>query len=245
MITRDKVLGQAVDQCMKDLYSLATPKVNWNQFIQDNKDYLEREKILDQYRDALHNKEANPEKWEEWNNKYPDWIDKSRVECIGPKPYEFYFLPREIMKSICDDYVYAYNIDTQKHLLNTIQILKDYCKEPIVDKWIEGENGNPGHRGYAHPKNLKEQIKELLGDIAEDNDYYPNRICEKFFEFLDMAGKFYNWNRDLNSFNMSVYLGASPNSNKKAVIENWKKYKGVDIEIDEEQMIKDYYGDDE
>ena len=66
----------------------------------------------------------------------------------------------------------------------------------------------------------------------------------KFFEFLDMAGKFYNWNRDLNSFNMTVYLGPSPNSNKQSVIDNWKKYKNQDIEIDEEQIKKDYYGEE-
>ena len=52
-------------------------------------------------------------------------------------------------------------------------------------------------------------------------------------------------NQLLNSFNVSVYLGASPNSNKKAVIENWKKYRNQDIEIDEEQIKKDYYGEDE
>ena len=245
MITRDKVLGQAVDQCMKELYSLATPKIDWDQFLEDNMTYVAKEKTWSQYRDAFHRKEENPEKWEEWNNRHPEWLDKSITDCIGPKPYEFYFLPREIMKEVCDQYVYAYNIDSQQRLLDTIHILKEYCKEPILDKYIEGENGNPGHRGYEHPDNLKQEIIKILGDIAVDNDYYQNTICDKFFEFLDMAGKFYNWNRDLNSFNMSVYLGASPNSNKEAVIENWKKYKGVDIEIDEEKMIKDYYGDDE
>ena len=60
-----------------------------------------------------------------------------------------------------------------------------------------------------------------------------------------MAGKFFRWDRDLNSFKMSVYLGPSPNSNKKAVIENWKKYRNKDIEINEERIIKEYfYGED-
>ena len=60
-----------------------------------------------------------------------------------------------------------------------------------------------------------------------------------------MAGNFYNWNRDLNAFNTTVYLGASPCSNKEAVIKNWKEFKNKDIEINEEQIKKDYYGDDE
>ena len=72
-----------------------------------------------------------------------------------------------------------------------------------------------------------------------------NKLQDKFFEFLDMAGNFYNWNGDLNSFNTSVYLGVSPNSNKKAVIENWKKYRNIDIEIDEEQIKKNYYGEED
>lgn len=48
-----------------------------------------------------------------------------------------------------------------------------------------------------------------------------------------MAGEFYNWNRDLNAFNTTVYLGPSPNSNKQDVIENWKKYRNKDIIIDD------------
>lgn len=44
---------------------------------------------------------------------------------------------------------------------------------------------------------------------------------------------------------MSAGLGPSPNSNKQAVIDNWKKYRNQDIEINEEQIKKDYYGEDE
>ena len=66
----------------------------------------------------------------------------------------------------------------------------------------------------------------------------------KFFEFLDMAGNFFNWNREINSFGMSVYLGPSPNSNKDAVIKNWKKYRNTDIEIDEDAIKREYYGED-
>ena len=56
---------------------------------------------------------------------------------------------------------------------------------------------------------------------------------DKFFKFLDMAGNFYEFNRYLNGFNMHVYLGGTPSSNKESVIENWKKYRNIDIEIDE------------
>ena len=236
MINRDDVLSKAVDDCLEELYTLVVPKVTWEEFKEECKIYSEKYK-----------------KWESEKS------DKSKKECIGPAPYEFYYLPREIMKDICDSYVDVYKIDSQQELLDTINILKDYCKCPIVDKYIDDwtdETGfhHPGYRSYDHPDNLEREIFSIL---KENSNYWKSAIGEanpsdlskelqnKFFEFLDMAGKFYNWNRDLNSFNISVYLGPSPNSNKEAVIENWKKYRNQDIIIDEEQIKKDYYGEED
>ena len=221
MITRDDVLTQACDQCMKELYEYAVPHVTWEQFKKECEEYSK--------------------KYKEWEVKRKDeWKGKPIDECIGPKPFEFYYLPREIMKDICDNYVHAYNIDNQQNLLDIISILKDYCKDPVIDKWIEGENGNPGHRGYDHPDDLAVQVNDILNNKHPETELVVN----KFFEFLDMAGSFYNWNRDLNSFNMTVYLGPSPNSNKEAVIKNWKKYRNQDIEIDENKIKENYYGED-
>ena len=141
-------------------------------------------------------------------------------------------------------------MDHQQELLDTIEIIKSYCKEPIVDKYIEGENGFPGHRGYDHPDNLEKELQTKLREKAGFSvtntgiENLSKELQDKFFEFLDMAGKFYNWNRDLNSFNMTVYLGPSPNSNKQAVIDNWKQYRNKDIEIDEKQIKEDYYGEE-
>ena len=35
-MTRNEVLGQAVDQCMKELYSYAQPSIDWDDFIEEN-----------------------------------------------------------------------------------------------------------------------------------------------------------------------------------------------------------------
>lgn len=220
-MTRKKVLANAIDNCRKELYSLAQPKVSWEEFIEENKIYNKKYK-----------------EWEENRENHPEWEGKSIVECIGPRPYEFYYLPRNVMKEICDSYVSAYKMDGQQELLDTIEVLKNYCEEPIVDKYIEDytdEYGNhhPGYRSYDHPDNLEKEIEKILGDVAIDNTYYQHAILNKFFEFLDMAGEFFCWNKDLAAFNMSVYLGSSPNSNKEAVIKNWKEYKDKEIEIDD------------
>ena len=219
-MTRREVLSNAVTECLKELYSWATPKIDWEEFLKENKIYTEKYT-----------------KWEVLENRPPI------LEYCGPRPYEFYYLPSDIFNDIKESYVYAYKLDGQKELLDTIEILKNYCKEPIVDKYIEGKGNEPGYRGYDHPDNLEKQLYDLVPDTGFDKSKMSKEIQDKFFEFLDMAGNFFNWNRDLNSFYMSVCLGASPNSNKQAVIDNWKKYRKQDIEIDEEQIKKDYYGE--
>ena len=245
-MTRNDVIQQAVDQCLKELYSYVQPKVSWEDFIKEAESYSKKYKTWKNYMAASSNKEKNPELWLQYQATFKDWENKSMEECIGPRPFEFYFLPADILKDICENYVYAYQLDSQQELLNIIQILKNYCREPIIDEWIEGKDGDPGHRGYKHPDNLEKEIYKYLDSNFTGVEFEHAEILkDKFFEFLDMAGKFYNWNRDLNTFNCSVYLGPSPNSNKKAVIENWKKYRNQDIEIDEEQIKKDYYGEDE
>ena len=227
MITKDKILSRAVDECLKELYSYVQPSITWEQF----------------------EKEC-----EEYSKKYIEWKNlKERPnieEYCGPRPYEFHYLPKEIMKDICDSYVYAYRFDQQQELLDTIEVLKNYCKEPIVDKYIDDwtdETGfrHPGYRSYDYPDNLVKEITKILTKYDDSMDSEQGEeIVNKFFGFLDMAGNFFNWNRDLNSFNASVYLGPSPNSNKEAVIKNWKEYRNQDIEIDEEQIKKNYYGEE-
>lgn len=225
-MTRHEVLEQACDQCMKELYEYAVPHVTWEQFKKECEEYSIRYK-----------------EWESKSNN--EWKDKSITECIGPKPYEFYYLPKEILDNICNSYVYAYKLNAKQELLDTICVLKNYCKEPIVDKYIEGElreDGTrwPGHRGYDHPDNLAVQVNDILNNKHPETEL----VINKFFEFLDMAGNFFNWNRELNSFNVTVYLGPSPNSNREAVIKNWKKYRNQDIEINETEIEKNYYGEE-
>ena len=232
-ISRDNVISQAVDDCMKDLYSLVQPSVEWDDFVKQCKEHSNKHRIWEQFNHAFHNREKDEKTWKRELTKYPNWENKSVKECIGPKPYEFYYLPKEVMKEITDSYVYAYRLDQKQELLDTIEILKDYCKKPIVDKYIKYDGNEPGYRGYDNPDNLEKVISDYIDETIWDSSLDCKIIVNKFFEFLDMAGNFFKWDRDLNTFNMNVYLGASPNSNKEVVIENWKKYRNVDVEIDE------------
>lgn len=244
MIFRETVIKTAVLECLKELYSYAVPRIAWDRFVDECKAYNNKYKAWKNYNKAFKEKENKPEIWIQYKCTFINWENKSVKECIGPNPSEFYYLPKEIINDIVNSYIYAYRLDQQQELFDTIEILKNYCKNPIVDKYIK-EEGEPGYRGYEHPDNLEKEIKKILGDVAEDNEYYQHKLQDKFFEFLDMAGNFYNWNSELNAFNMSIYLGSCPNSNKETVIENWKKYKNKDFEINDELIKKEYYGDDE
>ena len=245
MIFRENVIETAILECLKELYSYVVPKITWDKFIDECKVYNNKYKAWENYNKAFKEKENKPEIWIQYECTFRDWENKSVEECIGPKPFEFYYLPEEILNDVVNSYIHAYRLDQQQELLDTIEILKNYCKDPIIDKYIK-EEGESGYRGYDHPDNLEKEIVKILGDVAIDNEYYQYSLQDKFFEFLDMAGKFFNWNSELNNFKNSIYIfGPAPNSNKEAVIENWKKYRNQDIEINDELIKKEYYGDDE
>lgn len=222
MITRRDVIADAADKCMKELYSLAQPTITWEDFIKENKEFIKKE--------------------EEYY-KLPKENRISYKEFMGPKPYEFYYLPKEVLKEVVDNYIYAYEIDEHQNLLDTIDLLKKYCDDPIEEFYHPGEGKNPGYRDYRHPDNLATCLISELKEYTS-SDISEEIICKAkdlFFKFLDMAGKFYNSHWWLNSFNTTVYLGASPNSNKESVIENWKKYRNKDIEIDESKYNEENY----
>lgn len=143
----------------------------------------------------------------------------SKEERQGAKLYESHYLPMKIYKSIEEDFVEAYELKSD--LPEIIETLKNYFKEPIVDKWIEGKTEHePGHRGYEHPEPM-------------DDETY-----EKACKYMDMANEFFNWNRDYMTFvfNVSNY---SPCSNRGTVEKWWHEHGDPDFKLPED----DYWVD--
>jgi hypothetical protein len=223
-MTRHEVLEMASIACLKELYSKAQPAINWDDLMEENRLYSKA--------------------YKQWESLYKESPEKagSVLDFCGPRPYEFYYLPKEVLKEIADSYIDAYYIDSQQNLLNIIDTLKNYCLSPIKESYIKESDGET-RRGYVHPDNIKKTIQSLLQAFYSNSDcdssYVSDELVKIFFEFLDDAGGFYTWNRDLTAFNMSVYLGPSPCSNKETVIKNWKLYRNKDIKIDDSIYIED------
>lgn len=141
------------------------------------------------------------------------------------KLFNRHYLPSEVHTFILEDVADAYEVKSD--LPNIIQILKDYFKKPIVDKWIEGKNEHdPGHRGYEHPEPMPEEHRV---------------VAEKY---MDMANEFFSWNRDLNCLYFNV-CNVSPCSNRETV-EKWYHENGdPDFKIPDDSWWDHSWSDDD
>lgn len=141
----------------------------------------------------------------------------------GLRMFERHYLPQGIHQTILEDVADAYELRSQ--LPEIIEVLKNYFAEPIVDKWIEGENAHdPGHRGYEHPEPMPDAYRAVAG------------------QYMDMANDFFNWNADLNKFYFNV-CNVSPSSNRDTV-EKWHHEHGEpDFKLPEDDYWVDGWDD--
>lgn len=179
-----------------------------------------REAIIRCTKELYENAQPHVE-WEDFVKQNKEWTEGS------PKPFEFYYLPEKVFRDIVDSYVHAYKIESS--LGAHIDLLLGYFLDPIIDTYVKKDD-SPGYRGYEH-------IKPLGDLIGADNLAYV-------YDYANKAREFYSYNADLNNFNISIYLGATPNSNKEAVIQNWKKYRNTDIVIDDSAYDENLDDDD-
>lgn len=128
--------------------------------------------------------------------------------------YMHHYLSHEDCKYIIDKYVNFYNLE-DKFKDHCDILIRDITKGCSKDKWIEGKDGFPGHRGY-------EEVPPLEDKIGIEN-------VDKVVDFINMRRNFYRFNRKCESFYFTTW-NYSPTSNKESVIEYWEK-QGKSIEI--------------
>ena len=207
---------------MKEYYNLPLKTENGSQYIV--RPAVSRDDVLfqaiDNCLDLMFRASYPSITLEEYKKLHEEMPEEQRENAML---YESHYLPWKVYRAIEEDFVEAY--DLKSPLPDIIEILKGYFKEPIVDKWIEGKEGEPGHSGYEKPEPM-------------DDETY-----KKVEEYLDMANEFYNWNRDYNTFvfNVSNY---SPCSNRETV-EKWHHDNGdPDFKLPDDSWWVDGWDDE-
>lgn len=152
-----------------------------------------------------------------------------RKESENDKFYTRYYLSQENMKYIVEGFIQAYHIGRDWN--DNIDLLINYITsdKSVRDKYIPGENGFPGYSGY-------EPIVPLQ-DITEDS--------EKVLNLINTCREFYKRDFESESFNLAIYLGASPYSNKEKVEEYWRNHGRPDFTIKEFNIEDIEYPEDE
>ena len=92
---------------------------------------------------------------------------------------------------------------------------------------------------------IKDQVKSKLVDLFGEafvDDSSAEQVTKIFSDFIENRKNFYRFDRDLDKFNTSIWLGAVPTSNKEKVIEYWKT-QGEDIEIKDHDPETFWYRD--
>lgn len=212
-LTRESILTEAYDRCMAELYEKAQPSADINEYLAKIK---------------------SGEITKEDQNKSPI--------------YNRHYMSRDEMKYIVGKYHEAYRMDNEfKDSCDLL--LSDMKKSVPVDKYIEAHDDeyghHPGYRGYEDRPPLEDRVLNKLNELGFVSDHLDEKaaaIAKLFEDFIIERRDFYMFDRDAQKFDTSVYLGASPISNKKAVIDYWKS-QGVDIEIVDRDPEKLWYYD--
>lgn len=130
-----------------------------------------------------------------------------------------------IRKAIASKYnIYPYWREYSKHLINALK------KGDYVNTYIEREDDSPGYKSFEKKPPLSELIGEEKATLVID--------------LLQQYADYFRFDWEDQSFNMSVALGPSPNTNKEDVIKYWKS-KGKDIEIKDFDIQNNLYYEEE
>lgn len=170
-------------------------------------------------------------KWAQPSINLEEYINNPELikENNNDKFFDRYYLSSDNLKYIVENYIRAYHIGNDWK--DNIDLLLNYItsKDSVKDTYISGKDGSPGHHGY-------ESITPLQ---YITNDY------EKVMSLINICKKFYSRDPELEKFNFTIFLGASPSSNKEKVREYWINHGRPDFTIKEFNIEDIIYSENE
>ena len=218
MIERKDIIQEAYDKCMEEMYAKSQPEADYKNLIAE----IKAGKINEQ---------------------------KDGRVC------DRHYLSHEEFKYIRDKYKNAYNI--LSHWKDDVEVVEDYLNngglKTIYVPKKEDPNGfvHPGYRSSEAVPPLKDMIlKEMYKWVDNDDqcEGATEKITKIVMDTIANCKNFYRFDREEDSFDCNIALGASPAGNAESVKKWWKDNYDVDIEIEERNPLlfweKDYYGDE-
>lgn len=209
MLNRKEILEKAYHDCMSEMYAKSQPPANYDEILAGVRD------------GTIHDSDSSPVYARHYLSAY-----------------EFYY--------ILNKYKKAYGIESKWE--DYLEVVENYFNgKGMKDVWVNGKkdkdgNETPGHRSAEDVPNIKVPIyntlfKELGRSYSiHELDELTENIAEHSLNYIDWCRNFYRFDREEESFSISVSLGASPTSNPKTVIKYWAD-KGVDIDIVERNPL--------
>lgn len=158
--------------------------------------------------------------------EFKDILEHKYKDSREDPLYGRYYLSEENLKYIINMFCDAYNI--KDHWNSNIELLLRNLREGgHNEEYIKDENHPYGYRTFKEVPSLKEIIPDF----------------QKVIDIIENYKNFYKFDREESQFKCTILLGASPTSNKQAVIDYWKK-KGVNIEINDFNIDDIYFNED-
>ena len=184
---------------------------------------------------------------------YDNLLEEFRSGKIGKdeRIYERHYLSMDEFLYIRDKYKDAYNIKT--HWKDDVEVVEEYLskgglKDSYIPEKIDKDGfKHPGYRSAEKVLPIKEQIRNLLQKytLSDITSELSEEIANLVLDNVKECKNFYKFDREENSFDYNIALGASPTSNPETVKQWWKDNYNVDIEIKERNPKLFWYYDHE
>ena len=210
---------------------------------------LTREEILNKaYHDCMHEMYAKSQPEADYDNL----IEEYRSGKIGKdeRIYERHYLSMDEFLYIRDKYKSAYEI--KSHWKDDVEVVEDYLKnggnkDKYIKDWDDEHGHHPGYRSYEKVPPLKEQILKIMNefDCSDAAKEVGETIYNKVMEIINDCKDYYRFDREEESFDCNIALGASPTANPESVKKWWKDNYNQDIEIEERNPRLFWYRDND
>lgn len=217
MLTRDKIIDRAYQECMTEMYAKAQPSADYNAIVAGVK------------AGTITDTDKNP--------VYARYFLSAE---------EFNYILRKYIKAYRLNNTWHSNVDVVRRYFDG-KGAKDVWVDGKTDSDGYKNPGYRSTESVPHIKESFKRLlnNEIEGSVTVDK--LATILSQEVFDYIYNCDNFYRFDREESNFSASVALGASPTSNPDTVIKYWKEHGvDVDIQWRNPLLLweMDEYGDE-